>query len=75
MWIVLSALGVVAAIVIAVMFAAKRRPRVPKRVRQPTQTQMTDMELPDPGSGRSAHRPDGSPVPGSQEDRREHGRT
>ncbi len=73
MWIVITAVGVVALIVVLVVRSSAPGRSAPDPDDQPEVTDPTHHDLPEPGEHRSAHRPDGSPVPGSEEDRNRHG--
>lgn len=67
--------AVVGTIVVVGMYAAARPRRQPKADTQPTVPGGARAdEFPAPGAGSSPHRADGSPVPGSREDRQQHGK-
>ena len=73
MWIIITVVGIIALIaVLAVRAVVTRRP-APDPDEQPQVVEPTSHDLPAPGSHESAHRPDGSPVPGSEEYRNQHG--
>jgi hypothetical protein len=74
MWIAWTALGVVAAVVIAVLLLNARRPSSPKRLRQPDTESVDHGELPDPGSDDVPRRADGHLMPGSEEYRNRQGK-
>jgi len=73
-WTIVTILGIFAAVVIAMMIARSRRPRPTDPHRQPPVESAAHGDLPEPGSDESARRPDGSPMPGSKEDRHRHGK-
>ncbi len=75
MWIIFTALGLIAAAIVVVAVAASRRPDAPKRLRQRQTTTFPAEDLPEPGSGESARLDDGDPVPGSEEYRNQHGQS
>ncbi len=74
MFVALAVFSVVAVFVVVAMIVFSRRPTVPDRLRQTEEPGASDRDLPLPGSHQSAHRDDGSPVPGSQEYRNRRGR-
>jgi hypothetical protein len=74
MWIVWTALGIVAAVVIAVLLLNARRPTSPKRLRQPDIESADHGHLPTPGSDDVPERRDGRLMPGSEEYRNRQGK-
>jgi hypothetical protein len=74
MWIAWTALGVVAAVVIAVLLVTARRPSSPDRLRQPDIESADHGSLPDPGSDDVPRRDDGRLMPGSEEYRNRQGK-
>jgi hypothetical protein len=74
MWIVWTALGIVSAVIIALLVFNTRRPPSPKRLRQPDIESTAHGDLPEPGSDETAHRADGRPMPGSEEYRNRRGK-
>jgi hypothetical protein len=74
MWIVWTGLGIVSAVVIAVLVVSARRPSTPKRLRQPDLAGSDHGELPEPGSDEVPHRSDGTVMPGSEEYRNRQGK-
>ena len=74
MWILWIVFGVVSAGAIGVARTVRRRPARPKRLRQETVVDPDDRHFPEPGTDQPARRPDGSPVPGSEEYRNRQGR-
>ena len=74
MWIAWTALGIVAAVVVAVLLVTARRPSQPKRLRQPDIESADHGDLPEPGSDEVPHRSDGRLMPGSEEYRNRQGK-
>jgi hypothetical protein len=74
MWIAWTALGIVSAVVVAILLVRARRPAEPKRLRQPDIESADHGKLPEPGSDDSPHRSDGRLMPGSQEYRNRQGK-
>lgn len=74
MWIAWTALGLVAAVVIAALLANARRPSRPKRLRQPDIESVDHGALPEPGSDDVPQRNDGRLMPGSEEYRNRQGK-
>ncbi len=69
----IAILAVVGMIVVLGMYAASQRRDVPKAQTQPRTPDARPTGDPHPG-WTSPHRPDGAPVPGSREQRNEHGK-
>ena len=66
--------AIVGVFVVVGMYAASRPRRQPKADTQPAVPGGARAdEFPEPGQS-SPHRPDGTPVPGSREDRNQHGK-
>ncbi len=73
-WTIITILGIIAAVVIAVVLAKSRPPRRTDPHVQPPVEDATHGELPDPGTDEVPRRPDGSVMPGSEQHRNRRGR-
>lgn len=74
MWIAVVIVGVVAAVIFLALRAVSSPPSDPDPHDQPLEPGIESTELPDVGSDSTPLSPDGSPLPGSQEYRNEHGK-
>lgn len=70
----IAILAIVGMFVVLGMYTASQGREVPKAQTQPRTPRAGRAEAPHPGWRTSVHRPDGTPVPGSREDRNEHGK-
>ena len=75
MWVVITVVGILAIVVLVGVRAVSRPAEevVPDPQGQPASEGSASADYPEPGSGESPHRPDGSPIPGSEEYRNRHG--
>lgn len=74
MWIFIVLLAVISVPVVIGLWMSSQKRTVPKRLEQDDVESTTSAVMPEPGSHKSPHRPDGSPLPGSEEDRNRHGK-
>jgi hypothetical protein len=74
MWTAITIIGIVSALIIIAVRLAVAGRRRNKRLEQEQMIDPHDDRFPEPGTHTSPHRADGSPVPGSEEHRNQHGR-